>query len=652
MRPRERRPRGRAAALRSGATGPTLPPVPASHGKNPEGRPGPSAGRNLSPRPAPAGSRGRDAGASGPPDWELVERPSLPQRYRRIEDEDGTHLTCDEAPRIKVRVQRDFAFSKAQARELGGRVILLDGVGSFGPLIDNKARLYNLDHHEGCERTFTLATCEQALLLVQSGLRLSEGDWSVYANEPDLDTVLAIWCLLNYARLRELRDESRDVLFPMLRLEGAIDANGRELAEFCGLPRRVLARTQERVDGLMALERDVKKTGEWQKVDLERYTLRALTEIDRLVYSIEDFREYASIEEVYGHTEIGTRRVAVACRDAAGIYEVERLLKARWGDQLAVIVLENEPGRYTLRRTATLSKIDLQPAYRMLNLLDPAVDGRPPGKRWGGSEAIGGSPRPTGSALGPRELLRTLATAYRPAARRRGVANAARAVAWSLFVGIVVLGAGLAWWLVPGLVDPARQEVTRVATSAGVALMAALVLTRRFSERRSWLFGFRRPAGVDWLPLAFVAALAALPARAWFPQDITPALVPFSLGVAAVALAALALECWFRGVVQGLLLFDGTVQTPGGPWLLSAATWVSALVYASFTLALSLPRIVLGPTRLLEPSLETLLVAASALVGGLALGAMRERSLSLWPGVLAQFAGGVGSLVFWLWLAG
>ena len=151
----------------------------------------------------------------------------LPQRYKlRGGGGEPTHVVCDEAPRVKVQVRRDYAFSLSEAKELGERVILLDGAGTFGPLLDNKRRLYNLDHHQECERTFTLATCEQALLMVTSGLDLGEGDWRVFANEPDLDTLLALWCLLNHVRLKDLRAEARDILYPLIRLEGAIDANG------------------------------------------------------------------------------------------------------------------------------------------------------------------------------------------------------------------------------------------------------------------------------------------------------------------------------------------------------------------------------------------------------------------------------------------
>ena len=76
-----------------------------------------------------------------------------------------------------------------------------------------------------------------------------------------------LWCLLNHRRLRELRPEARDVLLPILRLEGAIDANGPELAKLCGLPTRALADAQRRIDELLVRERELKQAGAWTKKD-------------------------------------------------------------------------------------------------------------------------------------------------------------------------------------------------------------------------------------------------------------------------------------------------------------------------------------------------------------------------------------------------
>ena len=96
----------------------------------------------------------------------------IPERYSTREKDGGRTLECDEAPRIRVVIDPGMAASRSDAAALGERVILLDGAGTFGPLVDGDRKLFNLDHHAGCERLFTLATCEQALLLVHSGLKI------------------------------------------------------------------------------------------------------------------------------------------------------------------------------------------------------------------------------------------------------------------------------------------------------------------------------------------------------------------------------------------------------------------------------------------------------------------------------------------------
>jgi hypothetical protein len=571
-----------------------------------------------------------------------VHTPSvLPNRYKVRGTGAEARLICEEAPRIEVQLSRDFAFSEAAARELGKRVILLDGAGSFGPLLDNKNLVYNLDHHAGCERTFTLATCEQALLLVQGGLDLSEGDWSIYANDPDLDTVLALWCLLNHARIPGLRPAARDVLMPMIRLEGAIDANGNELAQFCGLPADAIEEARGRIDVLLARERAARDTGDWSGMDLHGYTTEMLAAVDRLIYSADDFHDYDTVEEIYGHTEIGERCVAVVCRDASGIYAVEKLLKERWGNQLGVIALEKEPGHYTLRRPATLSDIDLNVAYDRLNLLDRNVDGRPAGKRWGGSENIGGSPRPTGSAFSPLALLNVLGRAFaRPTPWQRRLRAARVAFLMSGLAAFAAL-AGFGADAIPALGSRIGEGTARIATAALFLLGASLVISSLNSRGRLWLHGWRRPAGLDWLPAAGVGFLAALPLSGWFPQPIS--LEPMELAVTGgtIVLAALALESSFRGLCHGLLQLESRVMRVGGAWRISRAAAVQAVLYAALAAAVHAHSVGMEPFAL-RPEIPLLaLLTASALVGGLALAAVRERSLSVWPAVGAQVLGGL-----------
>jgi len=43
--------------------------------------------------------------------------------------------------------------------------------------------VFNLDHHEGVIRRFTLSACEQAMILVLRGLDLRERPWTILANQ-------------------------------------------------------------------------------------------------------------------------------------------------------------------------------------------------------------------------------------------------------------------------------------------------------------------------------------------------------------------------------------------------------------------------------------------------------------------------------------
>lgn len=566
---------------------------------------------------------------------------SLPDRYEIREIDDRRVLLCGEAPGVAVSIDRRYAFTEAESRRLGEHVILLDGAGQFAPLIDDGAHLYNLDHHQDCLRAFTLATCEQSLILVLKGLRLDKGDWTVYANEPDLDTVFAIWMLLNYRRVRALEPEQRDAIVPLLRLEGAIDANGFEIAEHCGLPQAVLREEKTRLDELHQVELEVKRSGAWAEVDLLDYTREMLLRIDYLVYKSSDFTDYTSVEEVYGHVEIGRDHVAVVCCDGSGIYEVEKRLKKVWGDRLGITALEREENQYTLRRTASLSGIVLDDAYGKLNLLDPSVDGRPPEKRWGGSDDIGGSPRPDGTGLTPREIGRILKLTYTQATRWQLFQRFTTAALWVLGL---VLGAGVvvyAWQIYARLIPSPRSAAADLALAAAVIGLGAWLLTRRLSRGWTWLFGWRRPAGRDWLLLAPVVLLGSAAGGAWIPRLIATEGRLLAAALGAIVLSAVALELCFRGLMHGLLILDYPVQEAKGRWFLSRPALAAGGLYGILTGgATALGWWITSPDWGLPIAAQCGLVTLAALAVGLTLGMIRERSLSVWPGVIVLALGG------------
>ena len=87
-----------------------------------------------------------------------------------------------------------------------------------------------------------------------------------------------------------------------------------------------------------------------------------------------------------------------------------------------------------------------------------------------------------------------------------------------------------------------------------------------------------------------------------------------------------------------------------GPWHISRASAVSTALYATITVGASAMWMLASPAPILSLAEELAVVALAATAGGLALATIRERSLSLWPGVGLQFAGGLASLAFWYWL--
>ncbi len=565
-------------------------------------------------------------------------------RYSVASTPAGSELQCDETPGIAVRIDAGFAFSESDARKLGPRVILLDGAGRFAPLIDGDAKLYNLDHHQGCVRAFTLATCEQALVLVAKGLDLDRGGWTLYANEPDLDVALAIWVLLNHRRVMQLSDAEQRVILPLIRLEGAIDAGGTESSAYCGLPEPTLSEARSRLDHLFQRDQALRAL---PSLDASARTAALLREIDALVFVETEFASSRPLEEVYGNTDLDDDRVAVACRDSSGIYDVEQRLRERWGARLGLIVLQREPGKYTLRATGALHGVSLEPLFSYLNTVDPAVDGRPASQCWGGSNEIGGSPRDRRSELTPDGVLRASRWVQRrPLRRSRAVF---RALWTSAALALAVIGVGSALQTIPGYAPTRALEDTFRLTLLGVgALAAAAVLVRRQARESLWIPGFRAPAGRLWLlltPLSFV--LCAI-GGALAPAALTRDPVSLSSAIAAAVLAAFGVEVWFRSWVYGLLRLAGPPRAGEQLPLFSVATLVSGALYAVAALGVGEPALellALGPLQGLAPLAQR---AAAALLAGITLGVLRERSLSLWPGIAVQIT---ASLLFLL-LAG
>jgi len=114
----------------------------------------------------------------------------------------------------KVLLQRGVTVPFDQ---LPPRAIALDGYVQ-GPAIDPQHQRYSFDHHGGCIRHATLASCEMALDAVDVGL--DPTGMLLCLNDLDADSVLSAWILLRPAAAAEPRVASA------IRALGRLDALG------------------------------------------------------------------------------------------------------------------------------------------------------------------------------------------------------------------------------------------------------------------------------------------------------------------------------------------------------------------------------------------------------------------------------------------
>jgi len=570
-----------------------------------------------------------------------VTRKMLPVRYQVKEDEDGRYLTCLEASNISVRIDRALSVSASSARKYPKGTIFLDGAAKGEPFIDSSRGIYNLDHHEGCVRSFTLSTCEQAMIVIRKGLDLDGERWAVWANDPDLDTVLAIWLLLNHRRINENGSTVRKKIMPIVRLQGVIDAHGFELKELTAFPDNLQEAALTVINGLRSEEVEVKKENRWGETDFLDFTVASLQKLDELVYTPHDFEEGHAVEEL-AREGILPQRIAVACRSEAGIYEVEEQLRDLHSDRLGLVILEREPGMYTLRQVDPFLPTDLEALYDRLNLLDPEVVGE---ARWGGSSEIGGSPRGGRTGLSLREIMFVTRWVYQPpsggrrlAAVSAGVAATVAALAVSIVAGGSPLGAGVP----PGFM--VRGGLSGAAISAAVLAIFGLGLVYLGHSRQPGRYGLRRARGIGFLAVLPVTAVLGLAGGAWTSAPV-PAEESTALGVFAVMfMGVVGIETLLRGALHGHLLRFFPVMAATGRLFISVPNAVAAVVYAGAV------TICLLPPAWLTSDIGGWWMgwAGAALIFGLVCGGVRERARSVWAAVLLH---ATSAIIAWIVLS-
>jgi hypothetical protein len=558
----------------------------------------------------------------------------FPKRYSIRDIGEEKVLSCSEAPNISVQIKFGLSVSAAAMNKSPSGTIYLDGVAQSGPFLDNTRQIYNFDHHEGCVRAFTLSTCEQVLVMLKKGFDLRAREWKILANDPDLDTVLAIWLLLNHLRISEQESIREHILLPLIRLEGTIDALGLELKSLTAMASARINQSQRIIDHLRRKEMQLKKDGQWgDQTDFLAYTAGMLHDIDQIMYEPEKFGELLGIEEL-ARVNLPKSRVAVVVASDMGIYEIEPIVKKIYGNSIGLAILRRSPTAYTLRQMDPFLSGSLEDVYEKLNFMDPAVKCGTE-NRWGGSSDIGGSPRDGGTQLTPKEIAKGCQEAF----QKYSFAQQALQfflVALSATTILAVSEFFATHWnsgkrfnspfLNTLVFDPYLQFSV-------VLIFLTTILLSVVSQRRLWQFGIILPVGKSWWFTCPGAILGAFAGGAWVPvQNHSHLISDISRLLIAAILLSFAAEYLFRGVLHGILARKSRIQDCSSRFFISWPNIGTAVLYV-FSLAL-LPFFHNETFNPFSITLKNSSIYFAAFFFSIFLGFIRERSHSFFSSYL------------------
>ncbi|MBI5592024.1 MAG: hypothetical protein HY881_16285 [Deltaproteobacteria bacterium] len=557
----------------------------------------------------------------------------FPNRYSIRETGSDKCLSCIEAPNISVYIKFGLSIPASAVSKADPGTIYLDGVAQIGPLLDHARQVYNFDHHEGCVRLFTLSTCEQVLLILKKGLDLCSRDWKIFANDPDLDTILAVWLLLNHIRINERESIRENILIPLVRLQGIIDSLGLEMKVLAAFPPEHLNQSQQIIDRLRRKEVQIKKDGQWEQTDFLEYTAGVLCEIDQIVYESKKMGKLLGVEEL-ARVNLPDNRVAVVLQSDMGIYEIEPQLKKIYGGNIGMAILRKSQTTYTVRQVDPFLKGTLEDVYEKLNFMDPSVKYRNMNNKWGGSSDIGGSPRESGTRLTPEEICKAFREAFQGHFSFQRVLQLTF-VAASCLVIFAAADFAAAYWDPGKWFDSPGLDALVSDPNFGfgiVMLLLTTVMLVAVSGRKLWQFGIISPMGKKWWFFLPVTVLAGFAGGVWVPAG--------QVSLSEVAGAQLLLPCillpfaseyLFRCVLHGVLAQRSRIQSSVSNYFVSLPNLGTSILY-SFFLAF-LPAFQNGLT---PPVINFELGWAyfSAFIFAISLGFVRERSHSFFMSYL------------------
>lgn len=268
--------------------------------------------------------------------------------------------------------------------DLPPRSVALDGY-VLGPRIDAETERYSFDHHGDCVRHATRSTAEQVHDAIVLGL--APRCLTIFVNDVDLDTALAVWLLRHTERARE------PLVNRLVHGAGLLDAHSGAFPLAGDLPTIV--------EWLSEPETRARATGTYFQLDAQG--MRALLdEIGRRVSQYADGASAAYTEDFHidNRYEVLLRGTGWVLVQSLGTRAHARLF-ADGHDRVVIhTTLPDGTHGYTVAKRSEFVKCF--PVARILTSLNAREHG------WGGGSTVGGAPRHADgsrSRLAPEEVF-------------------------------------------------------------------------------------------------------------------------------------------------------------------------------------------------------------------------------------------------------
>lgn len=300
---------------------------------------------------------------------------------------------------VKVEIIPRVSWSWDEfVKRSGPRSIALDGMVWGGPRYDEDALRVNFDHHDGVVREATMSTAMQVLFALKGGLMDRFAPATVYVNDTDQDTALAVWLLEKHALFEGTK--SIPTISRLLALTDRLDITGG------AFPMDLDDRLVCQHNWVFEPYTDLRKTGGLASATAEvlRDNLEAVTaRLDRFMMGAAGEVELDRRHEILDRLEKPPCWIV----DELGGNHARYALYAQGMPAFLAIVTRRPDGRtvYSIGRRSRYINFPLPRIYEAINAVETS------GGKWGGSDIIGGAPRVEGSALSweqIRDVLRSL----------------------------------------------------------------------------------------------------------------------------------------------------------------------------------------------------------------------------------------------------